>query len=128
MMAEDRLGAATAPPKRRDGMGREERLLRVGQEMMEGSSSSKTAGRGSSSPCSVIRTARRGTGKGANRILRRLVEATHSGAEPVLGRGTRSSSEAYGRGRELLRGMGGVALSEDGGVLTSSDEAEEESE
>ncbi len=82
MMVESCLGVTT-PPRRRDGEGCAGKLQRVGREM-EGSSSSKTAGKGSSSPCSVIRTARRGTGRGAKRILRRLVEATHSGAEAVL--------------------------------------------
>jgi hypothetical protein len=90
MMAESCLGAATAPPKRRDEDGCVGKSRRGGWEMTEGSSSSKTAGKGSSSPCSVTQTARRGTGRGAKRILRRLVQ---SWAEPVLWRGRRSSSE-----------------------------------
>ena len=51
----------------------------------------------------------------------------YSGAELRLDRRTLSSYEVYWRVRELRRAGGGVAWSDEGGVLTSSeDDAEEE--
>jgi hypothetical protein len=59
--------------------------------------------------------------------MRRLPELPYSGAEPLLGWRTRSSSEVEARERVFLREIGGVALSDEG-VLTSSDEDAEESD
>ena len=121
------FGVTMLSPKRREQEGDVWQLRCLRWEMPLGSSSSKTAGNGSSSPPSVTRTARRGSGRGAKRI-RRPRKLPYSGAELRLDRRTWSSSEVYWRVREFMREGGGLAKwSDDGGVLTSSeDDVEEE--
>jgi hypothetical protein len=102
------FGVTMLSPKRREERGDVWQLRSLGWEMPLGSSSSKTEGNGSSSPPSVTRTARRGSGRGAKRI-RRPRKLPYSGAELRLERRTCSSSEVYWRVREFVREGGGVA-------------------
>jgi hypothetical protein len=99
------FGVTMLSPKRREEVGDVWESWSLGPL---GSSSSKTEGNGSSSPPSVTRTARRGSGRGAKRI-RRPRKLPYSGAELRLDRRTGSSSEVYWRVREFMREGGEVA-------------------
>jgi hypothetical protein len=101
------FGVTTLSPKRREEEGDACGFWGLGWEMPLGSSSSKTESNGSSSPPSVTRTARRGSGRGAKRI-RRPRKLLYSGAELRLERRRWSSSEVYWRVREFMREEGGV--------------------